>query len=99
MIGGLTHSVQGDCIEMKVSYSGGCAEHRFELVWDGNWAESMPPQVSLRLVHHNNNDHCRAIKSEKLTFDIKPLRYSGVGQVILNLNAEGVPLQRANYTY
>jgi NigD-like C-terminal beta sandwich domain len=98
-ISGLTSNMAGDCLEMKVTYSGGCKPHQFQLVWNGAHAESMPPQINLELVHNNGDDHCRELKSEKLSFDLKSARYSGVGQVIVNLTANGVPLQRANYTY
>lgn len=98
-ISGLVASVNGDCIALKVSYSGGCKPHRFDLEWNGVHAESMPPQVNLNLVHDNGGDSCRELKNEKLEYDLHAIRYGGVGQVIINLTAEGVPLQRANYTY
>ncbi len=59
----------------------------------------MPPQVNLNLVHNNGGDNCRELKNEKLSYDLHAIRYGGVGQVIINLTANGVPLQRANYTY
>lgn len=98
-ISGLSASINGDCIELKVTYSGGCKAHRFDLEWNGAHAESMPPQVNLNLVHSNGGDICRELKNEKLSYDLHNIRYRGVGQVIINLTAEGVPLQRANYTY
>jgi hypothetical protein len=98
-ISGLTANMAGDCLELKVTYSGGCKAHKFQLVWNGTHAESMPPQIGLTLVHDNGGDVCRDLKSEKLSFDLSSARYGGVGQVIVNLNSNGVPLQRANYTY
>ena len=99
MVSGLTNSLAGDCLELKVSYGGGCEKHDFAMYWDGNWAESMPPQVNLFLYHNNHGDNCRALLNEKLVFDLQPVRYNGVGQVIVNIHAEGQKLQRANYTY
>jgi len=61
--------------------------------------KSYPPQVNLKLLHNNKGDACEAIVNEMVAFDLTPLRADGVGQVIVNLMAEGLPLQRANYTY
>ena len=98
-ISGLTAHMAGDCLEMKITYSGGCKPHKFQLLWNGAHAESMPPQIGLTLVHDNGDDNCRELKSEKVAFDLSSARYSGVGQVIVNLNSNGVPAQRVNYTY
>jgi hypothetical protein len=98
-ISGLTANMAGDCLELKTTFSGGCKPHNFRLVWNGAHAESMPPQISLTLVHDNAGDVCRELKTEKLGFNLSSARYSGVGQVIVNLNANGVPNQRVNYTY
>lgn len=99
MISGLSSNINGDCLELKVSYGGGCQEHGFDLMWGGYHAESMPPQVTLKLIHRANGDNCRAMLNEKLSYDLRPLRYNGVGQVIINIAAPGQDLQRANYTY
>ena len=96
-----TASVDGDCLHLKLQYGGGCKEHEFKLLWDGSWMESMPPQVALTLSHESNDDHCRSMLNSKESFDIKELRYSGLGQVILNIQLPGPQNQtlRANYTY
>jgi hypothetical protein len=98
-IASLTTLVENDCLIFKMTYSGGCKEHTFDLYWDGNWAESIPPIAYVTLDHDSNEDGCEAIKSEKLNFDLKPLRYAGSQQLIIEIKAAGVPMMRANYTY
>ena len=70
-----------------------------DLYWSGSWAESIPPVTHLYVSHNANGDGCEAIKSGKSSFDLKPLRYEGLGQVVVDVHAEGMPLVRINYTY
>lgn len=60
-------------LSIEVSYSGGCKQHVFNLYWDRFMAKSIPPLVTLYLVHNSNEDRCEALIKEKLTFDISPL--------------------------
>ena len=59
-----------DILEVKVRYSGGCAKHQFELLWDGTILKSNPEQIPLVLVHNSNGDACRAIVTETIQFDL-----------------------------
>lgn len=95
----LDGGITGDCVELKVSYSGGCKEHDIDLYWAGGWDKSIPAVAHLYVSHQSNGDGCEAIKSEKLSFNIKPLQTPGSGQVIVEVHAEGVPMVRLNYTY
>jgi hypothetical protein len=90
---------EGDCIQLKLSYSGGCKEHDFDLYWDGSWEKTKPPVAHLHLSHNANGDACEAIKSAKLGYNLKPLRDPNGGQVIVDIHAQGVPLVRVNYSY
>lgn len=67
-------SVVGDSLFIGVQYSGGCKTHEFKMISNGNMLKSLPPQLPLYLEHNGNGDNCRALKSEKLAFDLKPLR-------------------------
>lgn len=95
----LDGGITGDCLELKVSYSGGCKEHGLDLYWAGGWDKSIPAVAHLNLSHQSNGDGCEAIKSEKLSFDLRPIRTPGSGQVIVEVHGEGVPMLRLNYTY
>ena len=67
-------SVLGDSLYVTVQDSGGCKEHSFKMIPHGNVMKSLPPKLPLFLEHTANQDNCRALKTEKLAFDLKPLR-------------------------
>lgn len=95
----ISHTLTGDCLYLKYTYSGGCQEHDIDLYWSGDWAETVPPMTHLYLSHNGHGDGCEAIKSGKKGFDLKELRYAGLGQVIVDVHVEGAPLMRLNYLY
>jgi hypothetical protein len=92
-------TLEGDCLWLKLAYSGGCKEHFFDLYWSGDWDKTKPPVAHLYLAHNSNGDACEAIKSEKLGFALNRLRFPGNGQVIVEVHAEGVGMVRVNYVY
>ncbi len=55
-----------DVLHVTAQYGGGCKKHEFQLVWDGTESKSMPPQISLSLIHNSNNDPCEALVSQEL---------------------------------
>jgi len=59
-----------DTLHISVTYGGGCKEHLFRLVWDGNLSKSNPPQITLHLLHDAQDDHCRALLQQELQFDL-----------------------------
>lgn len=67
-------AIIGDQLVLLVNYSGGCAEHKFELRFDGSYMKSMPPKATLFLAHDDGGDHCRQMKKELLKFDVTKLR-------------------------
>lgn len=66
-------NVVNNCLHLIVSYSGGCANHNFEMRWNGALMESMPPQAQLILYHNGNQDPCDAVLSEHLFYDLNEL--------------------------
>jgi hypothetical protein len=94
-----TGSLAGDCLHLKYSYSGGCEEHDIDVYWSGDWAETVPPVTHLYVSHNAKGDACKAIESGLSSFDLTPLRYQGLGQVVVDVHAPGMPLVRINYTY
>jgi hypothetical protein len=88
----------GDYLVMGVSYSGGCETHEFDLISEGKFTATYPPEVEVKLMHHDHNDRCRSIVDERLYFDLSPLQYSGTNKVrirVLNMNTN----QTIDYTY
>ncbi len=54
---------------LEVTYSGGCVDHGFTMVWDGNVMESYPTQINLFLFHDFNDDPCDGLVDKILYFD------------------------------
>lgn len=63
-------SVVDSQLLIKVSYSGGCAEHDFEIIWPDAISKIYPPDFSITLTHDANGDMCDAYPTEVLVFDL-----------------------------
>lgn len=79
-------SIQGDSLVVQVAYSGGCAEHAFELVTAGPQLRSLPPKQPLMIAHETNGDACRSRIEEILAFDLRPHRMSPTGLTVILFN-------------
>lgn len=66
--------LEGDILEINVSYSGGCEEHEFSLIGDSSFKKSLPVQIEVVLSHNDNDDPCDGIYTEELAFDLSPLK-------------------------
>ena len=60
-------------IQIKISYTGGCKTHDFQLAANRNSISKLTKDINLNLSHNDNNDRCKRIVSEKLVFDLSPL--------------------------
>jgi hypothetical protein len=58
-----------DILVIDVTYSGGCVDHGFVLVWNGSYMESYPPQINLFLFHDFNDDPCDGIVNDTLYYN------------------------------
>ena len=63
-----------DILEINVSYSGGCEEHEFSLFGPSSFKENSLVQIEVVLSHNDNDDPCDGVCTEKLTFDLSPLK-------------------------
>lgn len=86
--------VKGDTLELWANYGGGCRAQSFLLLSDAAWMESYPVQVGVRLARDAQGDHCKALLSRMLRFDLAPLKaaYNEAYQTstgILRLNLRG----------
>ncbi len=90
-------SVKGDSLYLAVQYSGGCKEHEFTMITHGNFLKSLPPKLPLFLEHNGNQDNCRALKIEKLAFDLKPLRSPQTKKIKVYVNDQ--PDKSVDYEY
>lgn len=83
----------GHELHLRVRYSGGCEEHIFNLYSNGRYAKSYPPQLTLFLEHIDNNDHCRAMITKELVFDVRGIEYPGTSTLVVRLNNTDETLQ------
>ena len=60
-----------NCLDVYVSYGGGCGEVRFNMFYTNIVLNSFPPQTTIYL-EFEDNDHCRSIVNKKLTFNMEP---------------------------
>ena len=93
-------SVKGDVLLVQAEYSGGCAEHRFQLVADDAFMESFPVQMVIRLLHDDGDDPCDGILSSELGFGLTPLARAyeaayrtNSGTIVLHLEGWGESLR------
>ena len=74
-LGNETHNdpllLKDDELFVNVGYSGGCAEHEFDLTWDGAFNDD---HVSLYLIHDAQGDTCEAYINQTLVFDISEIK-------------------------
>ena len=85
-------SIEGDSLIVRVSYTGGCGSHEWQICWDGTTDDISPPQVYLDIGHNSNGDTCEAIRTETLTFDISSLQGSnpGVDSLTVYVGSEAI---------
>jgi len=60
----------GDILKVEVSYSGGCEQHTFDVLWGGQILLTEPCQINLILTHDANGDACEAYLSKTLEIDL-----------------------------
>lgn len=77
--GAAIRDVQQDAwtLRLTVTYSGGCAQHDFELCWEGEFLTSDPAQVHFWLLHEPHGDACKKLVTEERVFDLSPLKGEG----------------------
>ncbi len=81
--------IKGDKLVMYVTYGGGCKNHEFKAFASDVYMKSMPPKLGITIEHNANQDMCKALVSDTLTFDISTVKYPGKDKdytVVLNVN-------------
>lgn len=74
-------SQRAGLLYVYVSYSGGCATHRFEAITNGLWSKSLPAQLPVYIRHSNGGDACRESLNKTLVYDIRSLHPAGAKEV------------------
>ncbi len=95
----ISASVKDDILSLRISYSGGCKDHNFNLFSLNVFLESNPLQISMRLSHNGNGDNCDRIVYDILYFDLRSLKdlfasqyKNSSGEVYLNINNPSMEL-------
>ncbi|MYF68551.1 MAG: hypothetical protein F4053_14385 [Proteobacteria bacterium] len=65
--------IEDGTVTATVSFSGGCARHRFTLVANRRFTVSDPVQIDVSLAHEANDDRCEAYLTETYEFDLAPI--------------------------
>lgn len=66
-----TAYIVGTALWVEVSYSGGCREHDFMMVWPEVITMVYPPDFGVTLYHNAKGDHCEAMISDTLKIDLQ----------------------------
>lgn len=75
--------VDGDCLQIKLSYSGGCQEHTIDLARMHPWTAGSSNVPTFEIRHNANGDMCEASFTKELRFDLSPLRTEGKTEFVL----------------
>ncbi len=93
----ISQRISGDSLILQVQYGGGCEVHEFNMFTNMMWMKSLPPQLNLWLEHKSNNDRCRALLTETISFDLKQCQYPGSHLVVLIINGDREKSERYSY--
>jgi hypothetical protein len=75
--------VDGNCLYIKLSYSGGCEEHTLDLARMHPWTASSSTIPTFEIRHNANNDMCEAYFTKELRFDLTSLKMEGKTEFVL----------------
>lgn len=82
--------VDGDCLNIKLSYSGGCREHTIDLARMNQWYANGNSNIPTFEIRHNaNDDLCEALFTKELRFDLTPLKVEGKDEFVLTAKLAG----------
>lgn len=75
--------VDGDCLQIKISYSGGCEEHTLDLARMHPWTASSSTVPTFEIRHNANGDMCEAWFTKELRYDLTQLKQEGKKEFVL----------------
>ena len=90
--------IVGNSLFMVVTFSGGCAEHKFKFVGSPMIMKSLPPKRSVKLIHDKNGDYCRSLVTKTLEIDLTNIAHEQTSGSELVLLLDGYKGE-LNYTY
>ncbi|WP_372932926.1 NigD1/NigD2 family lipoprotein [Mariniphaga sediminis] len=78
--------IDGNCLNLKLSFSGGCREHTVDLARIHSLEENSEDTVELEIRHNANDDPCEAFLTKTLSFDLTSLKNDGITRFYLMAN-------------
>lgn len=75
--------VDGHCLQIKLSYSGGCEEHTIDLAYMHPWVASSTNIPTFEIRHNANGDLCEAFFTKEFRYDLSPLILDGKTKFVL----------------
>ena len=75
--------VDGDCLELKISHSGGCREHTIDLARMNQWYAGGSEVPTFEIRHDANGDLCESWLTKEIRFDLSPLKTEGKKEFVL----------------
>ncbi|MFM7681439.1 MAG: hypothetical protein ACKO7P_01660 [Bacteroidota bacterium] len=83
-------SLNDNILRLSIGYTGGCANHNFELVGSEMISKSLPPIRSIKLIHTTiDEESCKRSMFDTLYFDLSNLAYQKTNGSVIKLNLEG----------
>ncbi len=74
--------IEDNCLKLTVTYGGGCGEANFMLYRKNSVRESYPPQLQMH-VTLDDKDHCKALITKDIFYDLSSLPFVEAGQTIM----------------
>ncbi len=75
--------IDGNCLQIKLSYSGGCKEHTIDLARMHPWTASSSTIPTFEIRHNANDDLCEAFFTQEFRFDLTPIILEGKTEFVL----------------
>ena len=75
--------MDGDCLYIKMSYSGGCEDHIIDLARMHPWTASSSSIPTFEIRHNAFGDLCEAWFTPEFRFDLSTLKEEGVKEFVL----------------
>ena len=75
--------VDEDCLQIKISYSGGCKQHTIDLARMHPWVPGCSTVPVFEIRHNGNGDMCEAYFTREFRFDLSPLKAEGIKEFVL----------------
>ncbi len=81
--------VDDNCLQLKISYSGGCKEQTVDLAYMHQWNPGSNDIPTFEIRHDSKGDLCKALITREYRFDLTPLIDDGETEFVLTAKLNG----------